>query len=178
MVDINRPVAENVRAVAKAKDVRVSDVVVAVLDRPRHRELVHDIRDAGARVHLIEGGDVAVAVAAARPESPVDMLMGTGTAAAGVIAAAALSCLGGSLQVRLRPNGFGSGRAGEVLHTGDLVGEGRVVFCATGVTRNELLHGVRHDAGRTTTQSIVLCAHPDTVRIVESAYLRDERKYA
>lgn len=170
VVDINRPVAENLRAVAKAKDVRVSDVVVAVLDRPRHREFVHEIRDAGARVHLIEGGDVAVAIVAARPESPVDMLLGTGTAAAGVIAAAAISCLGGSLQARLRPNGFEQGETGDVLHTGDLVGGGSVLFCATGVTGSELLRGVQHDSGRTTTQSIVMCSNPDTVRIVKSEY--------
>lgn len=170
VVDIDRPVAENLRAVAKAKDIRVSDVIVAVLDRPRHRELVHEIRDAGARVHLIEGGDVAVAIAAALPEGPVDMLLGTGGAAAGVIAAAAISCLGGSFQARLWPGGVEHGDTGEVLRAGDLVGGGSVVFCATGVTGSELLRGVRYDSGRTTTQSIVMCSHPDTMRIVTSEY--------
>lgn len=164
-VDITRPVAENLRAVAAAKGVRKSDVVVAVLDRPRHRELVNEIRAAGARVHMLQGGDIAGAIAAVRPESSVDVLLGTGGAAEGVIAAAALSCMGGSLQVRLRSPGFD-----KVIHTGDLVRGGRVLFCATGVTTSELLHGVRQHLGRTTTESIVLCSKPDTVRMVRSEH--------
>ncbi|MGW4523845.1 fructose-bisphosphatase class II [Amycolatopsis sp. NPDC004378] len=165
VVDIARPVAENLRAVAEAKDVRVSDVVVAVLNRSRHRELANEIRDAGARVHLLEGGEVAGAIAAARPESAIDLLMGTGGAAAGVLAAAALTCLGGALQARLRPEGFDT-----VLHTGDLVRGERVLFCATGVTTNELLRGVQHHWGRSTTQSMVLSSRPDTVRMVKSEH--------
>jgi fructose-1,6-bisphosphatase II len=165
VVDITRPVAENLRAIAAVKDVRVSDVVVAILNRSRHRELAHEIRDAGARVHLLEGGDVAGAIAAARPESSVDLLLGTGGAAEGIIAAAALSCLGGALQVRLRPEGFD-----KVLHTGDLVRGERVLFCATGVTTSELLRGVQHRWGRTTTQSMVLCSKPETVRMVKSEH--------
>ncbi|RZT85816.1 fructose-1,6-bisphosphatase II [Pseudonocardia sediminis] len=165
VVDVTRPVAENVRAVAAAKGMRASDVVVAVLDRPRHRVLVDEIRAAGARVHVLQGGDVAGAIAAARPESSVDMLLGTGGAEAGTIAAAALSCLGGSLQVRLR-----CGRLDEVLHTGDLVRDGRVLFCATGVTTSELLRGVRNRSGRLTTESMVLCSSPDTVRMVRSEH--------
>jgi fructose-1,6-bisphosphatase II len=165
VVDITRPVAENLRAVAAAKRVRVSDVEVAVLDGARHRELANEIRDAGARVHALQGGDIAGAIAAARPESPVDVLLGTGGAAEGVIAAAALSCMGGSLQLRLRSDGVD-----EVLHTRDLVRGGRVLFCATGVTTSELLHGVRYHSGRTTTQSVVLSSEPDTVRMVESEH--------
>lgn len=164
-VDITRPVAENLHAVAAAKDVRVSDVVVAVLNRSRHRDLTNEIRDAGARVHLLEGGDLAGAIAAARPESSIDLLMGTGGAADGVLAAAALTCLGGVLQARLRPEGFD-----KVLHTGDLVRGERVLFCATGVTTSELLRGVQHHWGRSTTQSMVLCSKPDTVRLVKSEH--------
>lgn len=164
-VDITRPVAENLRAVAAAKGVRDSDVVVAVLDRPRHRELVNEIRAAGARVHMLQGGDIAGAIAAARPESSVDVLLGTGGAAEGVIAAAALSCMGGSLQVRLRSPGVD-----KVLRTGDLVRGGRVLFCATGVTTSELLRGARYHPGRTTTESMVLCSKPDTVRMVRSEH--------
>ncbi|MFI7124021.1 fructose-bisphosphatase class II family protein [Amycolatopsis sp. NPDC049868] len=160
VVDIRRPVAENLRAVAKAKDIRVSDVVVAVLNRPRHRDLVHEIRDAGARVHLLEGGDVAGAVAVARPESPVDILLGAGGAAEGVVAAAALTCSGGSLQARL-PDG-------KVLHTEDLVGGENIHFCATGVTGSELLRGVQHYSGRVVTQSLVMSSKPETVRTVRS----------
>jgi fructose-1,6-bisphosphatase II len=165
VVDITRPVTENLRAVAAARGARVSDVVVGVLNRPRHRELVHEIRDAGARVHLLEGGDVAGAIAVARPESPVEMVLGSGGAAEGVIAAAALACLGGSLQARLRTEGFD-----KVLHTGDLVRGRNILFCATGVTGSELLRGVQRHSGRTTTQSLVLCSQPDTVRMVKSEH--------
>jgi fructose-1,6-bisphosphatase II len=173
VVDINRPVAANLRAVATAKGIPVSDVCVAVLNRPRHQRLVHEIREAGARIHLIEGGDIAAAVATARPESPVDLLLGIGGAAEGVIAAAALSCLGGAMQARPWPEDSardGQPGTGHVLHTGDLVRGERMVFCATGVTGNELLRGLRHHSGRTITQSIVLCSKPDKVRIVESEH--------
>ncbi|MBW0104707.1 fructose-bisphosphatase class II family protein [Pseudonocardia sp. KRD291] len=165
VVDITRPVAENLRAVAAVKGVRASDLVVAVLDRPRHRELMNEIRAAGARVHVLQGGDVAGAIAAARSESSVDVLLGTGGAEAGVIAAAALSCLGGSLQVRLRFAGVD-----KVLHTGDLLRGGRVLFCATGVTTSELLRGVQNRSGRISTESMVLCSKPDTVRMVRSEH--------
>lgn len=178
VVDINCPVSENLRAVAKAKGVRVADVTVAVLNRSRHRELVREIRDAGARVHLIEGGEIAAAVAAARPESPVDLLLGSGGAAEGVLAAAALSCLGGSLQARLRPGEPGQGEKAletghdfaEVRYTDDLVRGENVLFCATGLTANEVLRGVAHHPRCTTTESIVLCARPDTVRIVKTEH--------
>lgn len=178
VVDINRPVMENLQAVAAAKGVQVSDVIVAVLDRPRHLELVREIREAGARVHLIERGDVAAAVAAASPESPVDMLLGIGGAAEGVMTAVALSCMGGSLQARLRPDDFEQNEKktettrdfDKVLHTGDLVRGEHVAFCATGVTGNELLRGIQHHSGRTTTHSIVMCSNPETVRIVRSEH--------
>ena len=179
VVDLDRPVVENLRAVATAKGVRVPDVVVAVLNRPWHRELVREIRDAGARVHLIEGGDIAGAIAAARPESPVDMLLGTGGAAEGVIAAAALSCLGGSVQVRRRPEDSEPGVTGhDVLHTEDLVRGERILFCATGVTGSEVLLGVQRHSGLTTTQSIVLCSQSDTVRIVKSEHRPEEHRFA
>ncbi|MGW5202881.1 class II fructose-bisphosphatase [Streptomyces spiralis] len=178
VVDISRPVVENLRAVATAKGVRVSDVIVAVLNRPRHLKLVREIRDAGARVHLLEGADdVAGAIAAAHADSTVDMLLGTGGAAQGVIAAAALTCMGGSLQARLWPNDVEQDEKPEtghdfarVLHTGDLVRGESVLFCATGVTGSELLRGVQHHSGRTTTQSIVLCSNPHTVRMVTSEH--------
>ncbi|WP_329059209.1 fructose-bisphosphatase class II [Amycolatopsis sp. NBC_01480] len=177
VVDLTRPVAENVRMLAAAKGVRVSDVVVAVLNRPRHVALAREIQDAGARLHLLEGGEIAGAVATARAERQVDLLLGTGSAAQGVIAAAALSCLGGSMQARLVPRD--ARRAGEpgtggVLRTEDLVRGENVVFCATGVTSSELLGGIRNEgAGRAIAQSVVLCSNPDTVRTV-----RSEHRYA
>ncbi|KAA9166054.1 fructose-bisphosphatase class II family protein [Amycolatopsis acidicola] len=163
VVDITRPVADNLWAIAAAKGVRVPDLVVAVPNRPRHAALVRELRDAGARIHLLEGGDIAGAIAAARDDGPVDVLLGSGGAAGGVVAAAALSCIGGALQMRLRTDDVD-----KVLHTGDLVRGENILFCATGVTGSESLHGVRHHSGRTTTQSIVLCSNPRTARTIAS----------
>lgn len=174
VVDIDRPVAENLRAVAAAKGARVSDVTVAVLDRSRNLDLAREVRDTGARVHFISGGDVAGAVAAAWPGSRVDILLGIGGAAEGIIAAAAVACMGGAFQARLWPrNAEEHGRAldaghdvATVLHAEDLVqGEG-IVFCATGVTSGDLLHGVRYRAGGATTQSMVMRSTSGTVRII------------
>ncbi|OLT41286.1 fructose 1,6-bisphosphatase [Saccharomonospora sp. CUA-673] len=178
VVDIHRPVAENLRAIAAVTGSIPADLTVAVLDRPRHRKLVHDIRETGARVHLLEGGEIAGAVAAAHPDSPIDVLMGTGSGPDGVLAAAALSCLGGSLQAILRPDeaegsdgSARSGRAAErVLRTEDLVRGNRILFCATGVTGNELLRGVGRCPDRMTTESTVLCSDPATVRSVRSEH--------
>ena len=165
VVDLDRPVRENLRAVAAATGVRVGDLVVGVLGRPRHRELVREVRAAGARVHLLEGGDLAGAIAVALPECPVDVVIGRGGAGEGVLAAAALACLGGALQARPR---YERGGAGPVLHTGDLVGGTDIVCCATGVTGSEALRGVAHRAGRATTRSLVVCSSPVSVRLVEA----------
>ncbi|MBB3663888.1 fructose-1,6-bisphosphatase II [Prauserella sediminis] len=175
VVDIHRPVAENLRAIAAVKGCTPSDVTVAVLNRPRHRDLVRDIREAGARVHLVEGGEVAGAVAAAHPDSPIDVLLGTGGGEEGVLAAAALTCIGGSLQALLRPEGADRREsvrrdADRVLRTEDLVRGGRILFCATGVTSNELLRGVGHYPDRTTTESTVMCSTPGIVRSVRSEH--------
>ncbi|TWH20540.1 fructose-bisphosphatase class II [Prauserella rugosa] len=175
VVDIRMPVAENVRAIADATGSARADVTVAVLDRPRHRRLVQDVREAGARVHLLEGGEIAGAVAAAHPDSPIDVLLGTGSGADGVLAAAALSCLGGSLQAVLRPEGAGSPESTDhavdrVLRTEDLVRGDRILFCATGVTGNELLRGVGRCPECTTTDSTVMCSDPATVRSIRSEH--------
>jgi fructose-1,6-bisphosphatase II len=174
VVDIDRPVAGNVRAVAAAKGIPVSDVVVTVLDRARHREIVREVRDAGARVHFINGGDVAGAIATSRPESGVDMLLGVGGAGEGILAAAALACLGGSLQARLWPRdaeertrALDAGHdVDAVLHTGDLVGGQNTFFCATGVTDGDLVRGVQYRPGGATTQSIVMRSRSGTVRLI------------
>jgi fructose-1,6-bisphosphatase II len=164
VVDITRPVAENLRAVAAVRGVRVSDMEVAVLEQSR-QSLVNEIRDAGGRVRLPQGGGIAGAIAAARPESSVDLLLGTGGAGEAIIAAAALSCMGGSLQVRPRAEDFD-----EVLHTDDLVRGERLLFSGTAVTTSELLRGVQHHSGRITTQSMVLCSTPKTARMVKSEH--------
>ncbi|ODT97639.1 MAG: fructose 1,6-bisphosphatase [Pseudonocardia sp. SCN 72-86] len=164
VVDITHSVATNLWAVAAVKGIRIADVEVAVLERSR-QDLVNEVREAGARVRVPQGGEIAGAIAAARPDSSVDVLLGTGTATESVIAAAAVSCLGGSFQIRLRTRAVE-----EVLRTDDLVRGERVLFSGTAVTASELLRGVRHKAGRVTTQSIVLCSWPEKSWTIQSEH--------
>ena len=160
----------------------VADLTVAVLDRPRHTELVDRIRRAGARVRLLPDGDVAAAIAAARPTSGIDMAMGIGGTPEGILAAAAVRCLGGTIQAQLTPRDAGERgqvrAAGHdtdrVLHTTDLVGGANVFFAATGVTDGPLLRGVRYFGGnRAGTQSIVMRSKSGTVRIIEAEHRLD-----
>ncbi|WP_019853146.1 class II fructose-bisphosphatase [Actinopolyspora mortivallis] len=178
MVDITAPVAENIRRVAKAKQVEVSDVTVCVLDRSRHEQLVSEIRGAGARVQFISDGDVAGAIAAARPDSGVDMLMGIGGTPEGIITACALKCMDGELQARLWPKDDAEREkvreAGHdpdrVLTTSDLVNGENVFFCATGITDGALLRGVHYRANRCTTHSLMMRSKSGTVRSIEGAH--------
>ncbi|HEY3259263.1 MAG TPA: class II fructose-bisphosphatase, partial [Pseudonocardiaceae bacterium] len=187
VVDLTAPVAENIRRVATAKHSDVSDVTVCILDRPRHEQLVKEVRDAGARITFISDGDVAGAIAAARQETGVDMLMGIGGTPEGIIAAAALRCLGGTIQARLWPRDDAERQkaidAGHdldrVLTTEDLVSGDNVFFCATGITDGELLRGVNYRAGGCTTQSIVMRSKSGTVRMIDSYHrLTKLREYA
>ncbi|WP_216209498.1 class II fructose-bisphosphatase [Amycolatopsis aidingensis] len=174
-VDISAPIAENIRRVARAKHSEVSDVTVCILDRPRHEQIVKEVREAGARIRFISDGDVAGAIAAARQTTGVDMLLGIGGTPEGIIAACALKCLGGELQGRLWPKdeaerekAIGAGHDLErVLGTDDLVGGDNVFFCATGVTDGDLLRGVHYRAGGATTQSIVMRSKSGTVRLID-----------
>jgi len=174
-VDITAPVAENVRRVAKARSIDVNDVTVCILDRPRHKELVRSVRSTGARIHFISDGDVAGAISAARPGTGVDMLLGIGGTPEGIIAAAALKCMGGAIQARLWPQDDAEREkavaAGHdldrVLETDDLVSGDNVFFCATGVTGGDLLRGVRYTPGGCTTQSIVMRSKSGTVRMID-----------
>src|SRR5262249_28646882 len=155
---------ENVRRVAKAKGMEVNDVTVVVLERDRHDDLIAELRDAGARVNLIRDGDVAPAIAAARPWTGVDMLMGIGGTPQGVISAAAIKCLGGALQGKLWPRNEDEHRrlveAGydvdKVLTHDELVQGEDVFVAATGVTSGALLQGVRAGAAGFETESIVM----------------------
>jgi fructose-1,6-bisphosphatase II len=164
VVDLTVPIGENIRRVARAKQGDVSDVTVCILDRPRHDQLVRDVRQAGARIRFISDGDVAGAISAARPDTGVDMLVGIGGTPEGIIAACALKCMGGVLQARLWPKDDDERRkaldAGHdldrVLFTDDLVRGDNAFFCATGITDGDLLRGVRYRAGGCTTQSIVM----------------------
>jgi fructose-1,6-bisphosphatase II len=184
-IDLEAPPAENLRRVAEAKGVPVSDVSVVVLDRDRHASLIQELREAGARVNLITDGDVAPAIAASRPESGVDVLMGIGGTPEGVIAAGAIKCVGGALQGRLWPRtdeerqrlldaGYELDR---VLTTDDLVSGDDVFVAATGVTTGALLRGVRSTREGAVTHSIVMRSRSGTVRLVEAhhAYEKLER---
>jgi fructose-1,6-bisphosphatase II len=186
-VDLAAPIAENIRRVAKAKHSTVSDVTVCILDRPRHDRIVKEVRAAGARIRFISDGDVAGAIAAARPTTDVDMLIGIGGTPEGIIAAAAMKCLGGELQGRLWPKddverekALAAGHDLErILGTDDLVRGDNVFFCATGVTDGDLLRGVHYRSGGATTQSIVMRSKSGTVRMIDGYHrLTKLRAYA
>src|SRR4029077_19991575 len=177
-IDIEAPPQENVRRVAKAKGVRPGEISVVVLDRDRHGDLIAGLRDVGARVMLITDGDVAPSIAAAREGTGVDLLMGVGGTPEGVISAAALKCLGGSMQGKLWPRNDDERRAlldggfdlGRVLSTDDLVAGQDVFVAATGVTTGSLLTGVRDTAGGELAESIVMRSRSGTVRRIEATH--------
>jgi fructose-1,6-bisphosphatase II len=181
-IDIEAPPAENVRRVAQAKGVQPSDISVVVLHRDRHERLIAELRESGARVLLILDGDVAPTIAAARPGSGVDMMMGIGGTPEGVIAAAAVKCVGGAVQGRLAPQSDSERRqlldAGfdlsRVLTTEDLVSGQYVFMAATGVTGGALLRGVRYTQDGAITESIVMRSRSGTVRIIEGQHPRDK----
>jgi fructose-1,6-bisphosphatase II len=178
-IDITASPEENVRLVAKAKGIRPEEVGVVILDRDRHAEIIRRVRDVGARVHLITDGDVAGAIAAATTRrSGLDLLLGIGGTPEGVIAAAALKCIGGAIQGRLYPRndeergklvaaGFDVGR---VLTTDDLVAGRDVFFAATGITDGSLLRGVKYWPDGATTYSMVMRSRSGTLRIVEAEH--------
>jgi fructose-1,6-bisphosphatase II len=175
-IDIEAPPAENVKRVAKSKGVRPSDVTVVVLERDRHADLIEELRAIEAKILLISDGDVAPAIAAARPESGVDLLMGIGGTPEGVLSASALKCVGGAIQGKLWPRDDEERQklidAGydldHVLTTDDLVGGDEVFFAATGVTTGALLRGVRYTAEGAITDSIVMRSRSGTVRRIEA----------
>ncbi|RCG31349.1 class II fructose-bisphosphatase [Sphaerisporangium album] len=177
-VDINAPVAANIEAVARAKDCSPSDVMVVVLDRPRHERLVKEIRETGARIKFITDGDVAGAIMAARRDTGIDLMMGIGGTPEGIIAACALKCLGGVIQGKLWPRDDDEHRraleAGHdldrVLTTDDLVTSEDVFFAASGITDGELMAGVRYRSGVAVTHSLVMRGRSGTVRKVESEH--------
>ena len=179
VIDITAPVKVNLAAIAKAKGETIADITVCILDRPRHDQMVREIREAGARIKFITDGDVAGAISAARSGTGVDVLMGIGGTPEGIITACALKCLGGEIQSRLWPRDEAERRraldAGHdldrVLTTGDLVRGDNVFFCATGITDGELLKGVRYHAGGSTTNSIVMRGRSGTIRDLLSEHV-------
>ena len=178
VIDITAPAGENVRRVAKAKGVDVSDITVIVLDRPRHNELLKELRAAGARIRLIRDGDVAAAIETARPDTGIDILMGIGGTPEGVVTAAAMRALGGVIQGQLHPRSDGERESAKnagydlskVYTTNDLVSSDDVFFSATGITDGELLKGVRHTAFGAVSHSLVIRGRSKTVRIIETEH--------
>jgi fructose-1,6-bisphosphatase II len=182
VIDITASIAENLQAIAKAKGESVRDLTAVILDRDRHRELIGEVREAGARVRLISDGDVYGALATAQWETGVDVLFGIGGTPEGVIAAAALKCMGGEIQGRLWPRTEEERLAAEkegydisrVLTTDDLVGGDNCFFAATGITDGELLKGVRFFPNGAYTQSLVMRSKTGTVRRVEANHRLDK----
>jgi fructose-1,6-bisphosphatase II len=180
VVDIRKPVAENIRAVAKAKGSEVEDVTVVLLDRPRHDKLADEIRRTGARIKFIVDGDVAGAIMAARANTGIDLLLGIGGTPEGIIAACAMKCTGGVIQGQLWPRDDEERQkaldAGHdlsddhVLGTDDLVRGDDAFFVATGITDGELMKGVRYRAGGCTTESLVMRARSGTIRLISSEH--------
>jgi fructose-1,6-bisphosphatase II len=178
VIDINAPVKANLEAVAKALGERVSDVTAVILDRDRHTDIIRECREAGARIRLIQDGDIAGAISVAWRNSGTDVLFGIGGTPEGVIAACALKCLGGSIQGRLYARNDEERRAAldqgydldRVLMIDDLVSGDDVFFAATGISDGELLQGVRYWGDGASTQSLVMRSKSGTVRIISATH--------
>jgi fructose-1,6-bisphosphatase II len=181
VVDIRKSVAENLEAVARAKRMALHNLTVIILDRPRHDQLVQEVRATGARIKFITDGDVAGALLAVRGDG-VDILLGTGGAPEAVVAACAIRCMGGAMQCRLWPrneqerqqavaNGVDLDR---VLHIEDLASGDNLFFSATGITDGELLHGVKFTGRHATTQSLVMRSRTGTIRQISSRHSLDK----
>ncbi|WP_026303523.1 class II fructose-bisphosphatase [Jongsikchunia kroppenstedtii] len=187
VVDIEAPIADNIKRVAKAKGNDVSDTTVMVLDRPRHADLIKEIREAGAKVRLISDGDVAGCIAAAQPSSGVDMLLGVGGTPEGIITAVAMKCMGGEIQGKLWPKDEAERQKaidaghdlGRVLTNDVLVTGENMFFCATGVTNGDLLRGVDYRANGATTSSLVMRSKSGTIRRIEGMHRMEKlREYS
>jgi len=178
IVDLDATPAENLKALAKAKGVEVADIVVCILDRPRHSELIANVRDAGARIMLISDGDVSAVMATVQSDSGIDIYMGIGGAPEGVLAAAALRCIGGFMQGRLlfrnddekaRAGKWGVTELDKKYELMELAG-GDVMFAATGVTDGAMLRGVRRFSGGAYTHSVVMRSKTGTTRRIEATH--------
>lgn len=183
VVDIRQSPTENLKRLADAKKCRIADLTTIVLDRPRHKDLIEEIRAAGARIYLIGDGDVSAAIATATPNSGIDILMGIGGAPEGVIAAAALQCLGGEFQGILKPRNqseieralkMGVDDITRVFKIHDLA-KGNLMFCATGVTQGNFLDGVIFKPWGCTTHSLVMRSESGTIRHIRAEHHFDKK---
>ena len=178
VIDINAPTEKNLKNIARAKKRNVSDLTVVVLDRPRHEQLLSEIRNVGARVKLIPAGDLAAGIEVALPETGVDVLMGVGGTPEGVLTAAALQCIGGVIQCKAWPRDEKERDAAltaginldKVYYTDDLINSEDVFFAATGVSTGELLKGVRYFSGGAATQSLAMRSSSGTVRWIDATH--------
>lgn len=184
VIDIDATPTQNVHAVAKALGKVVEDLTVVILDRPRHQDLIAEVRRSGARIHLIGDGDVSAAIACAMPETGIDLLIGTGGAPEGVISAAALQCLGGDFQGRLKFRNEEEKKRAVKMGVKDLekkykideLAHGSVMFCATGITDGPLLKGVKTLPGRQAkTHSLVMRSQTGTIRTIEAHHQLEKK---
>lgn len=182
VIDLEAPVRDNLQKIARAKGEQVEDLTVVILDRPRHTQLIDEVRACGARIRLIPDGDVAGALMTGMPDSGIDVLLGIGGSPEGVIAACALRCLGGNIQGRLAPrNEEEAARARalgydpqRVLTLDDLVASNDVFFAVTGITSGDLLKGVDYFARGATTDSLVMRSLTGTVRRIQATHRLDK----
>ncbi len=180
-IDLRESWTWNLEQIARVKNRKVQDLTTIILDRPRHKELIGEVRQAGARIRLIGDGDVSAAIMTCKEESGIDVLFGTGGAPEGVIAAAALRCVGGDLQARLRFRNDEERARAKVMgitdehriYQVDDLASGHVMFAATGVTKGSFLDGVRFFGGGAKTESVVMRSRSGTVRVMQSTHHLD-----
>ena len=178
VVDLDKSPTENLHALAEAKGCKVEDLMVIILSRPRHEALIQEVRKAGARIRLIGDGDVSAAIATTKPETGIDLLLGIGGAPEGVLAAAALRCVGGEFQGRLSPRNDEEISRAKQMGVTDIkkkfkieeLAAGDVMFAATGVTDGDYLRGVHFFPGGATTQSVVMRSKTKTVRVINATH--------
>jgi fructose-1,6-bisphosphatase class II len=178
VVDLNKTPTQNLQALAEAKRCNIEDLTVIILSRPRHEALIKEVRQAGARIRLIGDGDVSAAIATTKPETGIDLLLGIGGAPEGVLAAAALRCVGGEFQGRLAPRNNEEIERAKKMGVSDIkkkfsieeLAAGDVMFAATGVTDGDYLQGVHFFPGGATTQSVVMRSKTRTIRIINATH--------
>ena len=178
VVDLDKTPTQNLHALAEAKRCKVEDLTVIILSRPRHEAIIQEVRKAGARIRLIGDGDVSAAIATTKPETGIDLLLGIGGAPEGVLAAAALRCVGGEFQGRLAPRNDEEIERAKKMGVTDIkkkftideLAAGDVMFAATGVTDGDYLHGVHFFPGGATTQSVVMRSKTKTIRVINASH--------
>jgi fructose-1,6-bisphosphatase class II len=183
VVDLDKTPTQNLQALAEAKRCKVEDLTVIILSRPRHEAIIKEVRQAGARIRLIGDGDVSAAIATTKPETGIDLLLGIGGAPEGVLAAAALRCVGGEFQGRLAPRNNEEIERAKKMGVSDIkkkfsieqLAAGDVMFAATGVTDGDYLQGVHFFPGGATTQSVVMRSKTRTIRIINATHYFDHK---